>query len=121
MENPCPSLKRYKTFFLFIQRRTRSIFSARGFIEPLMERKKILRSTLVENNTVQLIYYTTKGKKLWDILKKKGVEGVIAKKKDSSYQDGVRSSAWLKIKFQNRPMMLPNANMPSFLFSVPFN
>jgi bifunctional non-homologous end joining protein LigD len=69
--------------------------------KPLTERKKILHSTLKENNTVQVMYYTTEGQKLWSVLKKKGAEGVIAKKKDAMYQDGVRSNSWLKIKFTN--------------------
>jgi len=69
--------------------------------KPLIERKKILRSTLRENATVQIMYYTMQGRKLWDALKKKGVEGVIAKKLDSRYHDGKRSEDWLKIKLTN--------------------
>jgi bifunctional non-homologous end joining protein LigD len=69
--------------------------------KSLMERKNILRSTLHGNSTVQTMYYTTQGRKLWNALKKKGVEGVIAKKKDSKYQDGQRSDSWLKIKLIN--------------------
>lgn len=67
--------------------------------EPLMERKKVLHATLKENATVQLIFYTEQGKKLWSAMKKLGAEGVIAKKKDSVYQEGKRSDSWVKIKF----------------------
>ncbi len=67
--------------------------------EPLMQRKKILRETLKENPTVQIIFYTEEGKKLWSLMKKRGLEGVIAKKKDSTYQEGTRSESWMKIKF----------------------
>lgn len=67
--------------------------------KPLMERKKILRTTLPENATVQLIFYTEKGRKLWSAMKKRGTEGVIAKKKDSVYQEGKRSDSWVKVKF----------------------
>jgi bifunctional non-homologous end joining protein LigD len=66
--------------------------------KPLMQRKKILRETLKENATVQLIFYTEQGKKLWNSMKKRKLEGVIAKKKDSVYQEGKRSDSWLKIK-----------------------
>jgi bifunctional non-homologous end joining protein LigD len=65
---------------------------------PLMERKKILHATLKENATLQLIFYTEQGKKLWSLMKKRGAEGVIAKKKDSVYQEGKRSDSWVKIK-----------------------
>jgi len=67
--------------------------------KPLMDRKKILQETLKENATVQLIFYTEQGKKLWSAMKKRGTEGVIAKKKDSVYQEGKRSDSWVKIKF----------------------
>jgi len=66
--------------------------------KPLMDRKKILRQTLKENATVQLIFYTEQGKKLWAAMKKRGTEGVIAKKKDSVYLKGTRSDSWVKIK-----------------------
>jgi bifunctional non-homologous end joining protein LigD len=67
--------------------------------KPLMQRKEILRETLKENPTVQIIFYTEQGKKLWSSMKKRGLEGVIAKKKDSTYQERVRSENWIKIKF----------------------
>ncbi len=67
--------------------------------KPLLQRKEILTKTLRENATVQIIFYTEQGKKLWSSMKKRSLEGVIAKKKDSTYQDGVRSDSWLKIKF----------------------
>jgi bifunctional non-homologous end joining protein LigD len=66
--------------------------------KPLMQRKEILQTTLKENATVQLIFYTEQGKKLWNSMKKRKLEGVIAKKKDSVYQEGKRSESWLKIK-----------------------
>jgi len=69
--------------------------------KPLMERKKILRATLHGNETVQTIFYTERGKKLWKSMKKRGVEGVIAKKKDSTYEEGTRSDSWVKIKLTN--------------------
>ena len=67
--------------------------------KTLMERKKVLRATLKENATMQRIVFTEQGKKLWSAMKKRGAEGVIAKKKDSAYEEGKRSDSWLKIKF----------------------
>jgi bifunctional non-homologous end joining protein LigD len=40
--------------------------------------------------------------KLWKEILKLGLEGVIAKRKDSTYEIGRRSGAWLKIKAQNQ-------------------
>ncbi len=66
--------------------------------QPLMRRKEILRKIVKENPTVQLITYTEQGKKLWSLMKRRGIEGVIAKKKDSTYLEGKRSESWMKIK-----------------------
>ncbi len=66
---------------------------------PLIERKTILKETVGENATVQVIVFTEQGKKLWSAMKKRGTEGVIAKKKDSLYSEGKRSDDWVKIKF----------------------
>jgi bifunctional non-homologous end joining protein LigD len=67
--------------------------------KTLMERKEILRETLRENATMQIIFYTKQGRKLWASMKKRRLEGVVAKKKNSTYQEGIRSESWLKIKF----------------------
>jgi bifunctional non-homologous end joining protein LigD len=38
---------------------------------------------------------------VWEHVQKLGLEGVIAKRRDSAYESGRRSGAWLKIKTQN--------------------
>jgi bifunctional non-homologous end joining protein LigD len=94
--------------FNLLQNNGQAVFVAFDILEkdgvnlrnkPLMERKKVLQATLKENATVQLIFYAEEGKKLWSAMKKRGAEGVIAKKKDSVYQVGKRSDSWVKIKF----------------------
>ncbi len=67
-------------------------------ILPLSERKQILEKTIIENESLQLIHYTTDGKKLWKIAKKRGIEGVIAKEKNGKYHPGLRTGSWIKIK-----------------------
>jgi bifunctional non-homologous end joining protein LigD len=69
--------------------------------KPLIERKKILKQTLCGNVSVQVIFYSEHGRKLWNLIKKRKAEGVIAKKKYSTYSDGRRSDSWLKIKITN--------------------
>src|SRR5580692_1298859 len=39
-----------------------------------------------------------KGKALFELTKSKGMEGIVAKRKDSVYRPGKRSADWLKIK-----------------------
>jgi bifunctional non-homologous end joining protein LigD len=43
-------------------------------------------------------YIENRGKALFQLAKEKGLEGIIAKRKTSSYQSGRRSPDWLKIK-----------------------
>jgi bifunctional non-homologous end joining protein LigD len=66
---------------------------------PLMERKKILKTALLEGEHVILgDYVEGKGATYFDAVMQKGLEGVMAKKKNSTYEPGVRSGNWLKIK-----------------------
>ncbi len=65
---------------------------------PLSERKKILRETLIESGAVVFSEYVEKkGKLFFKKAKELGFEGVMAKRKDSFYEQK-RSKAWLKIK-----------------------
>lgn len=66
---------------------------------PLVERKRILKKTVVEGAHVILAdYVEEKGEAYYEVAIKKGLEGIIAKKKTSFYIQGGRSGDWLKIK-----------------------
>ena len=66
---------------------------------PLIERKQILKQILPVNDTIQYCDHVIEnGKKFFELVVKRGIEGIIAKKSDSSYQTGVRSKSWLKVK-----------------------
>lgn len=65
----------------------------------LLKRKDILEKTVSDNDIIQKIFYTTRGESLWNVVRKRNIEGVIAKKKNSKYESDKRSSQWLKIKF----------------------
>lgn len=66
---------------------------------PLLERKKILKRTLISSPVVRYCdHIENKGKDFFKAIKKGGLEGIIAKKKDSVYLPGVRTKQWLKIK-----------------------
>jgi bifunctional non-homologous end joining protein LigD len=65
---------------------------------PLEERKKKLASLLVTGDSVRYSdHYEKQGKALFEMASAKGLEGILAKKRDSIYQER-RSSEWLKIK-----------------------
>lgn len=66
---------------------------------PLIERKKILEKTIISSSRIDVIPYTTEGKKLWREIKKRKLEGVIAKNPLSKYYPGKRTPEWIKIKF----------------------
>jgi bifunctional non-homologous end joining protein LigD len=68
----------------------------------LEERKKKLASLLVAGDALRYSdHYEQQGKALFEIARKKGLEGILAKKRDSIYQER-RSSEWLKIKITHR-------------------
>jgi len=66
---------------------------------PLTERKKILKASVKEGQHIVLSdFIEEKGEEYYRAAVEKGIEGVMAKRKDSSYQPGIRSDSWLKIK-----------------------
>ncbi len=69
----------------------------------LTERKKQLASLLPENPTIRTGFsVTSRGQEFLDAVDALGFEGIIAKKADSVYIPGHRSSDWLKIKIRKR-------------------
>lgn len=64
-----------------------------------LERKELLKEALVQNDIVQFHDHIIKdGKDFYQVANDLGLEGIVAKKTDSTYKEGVRSSEWLKIK-----------------------
>lgn len=71
---------------------------------PLIDRKKILQMLLKQSRLKYLRYsdhIEEKGKAFFQKVKKKGLEGIIAKRKESPYRSR-RSSDWIKIKTHMR-------------------
>jgi bifunctional non-homologous end joining protein LigD len=66
----------------------------------LSDRRKILNSVIVEGSKRIRIseYIEEKGKALFKSVIERHLEGIVAKDKHSKYHQGIRSSAWLKIK-----------------------
>ena len=66
---------------------------------PLMERKELLEKVINENNLISISrYIETNGIHLFELAKQNGLEGIVAKRKDSKYYFGKRTRDWLKCK-----------------------
>jgi DNA ligase D-like protein (predicted ligase) len=65
---------------------------------PLIERRRQLQSLITEGKTLRTIVSSTDGMKLWELAKRRGIEGVMAKRIDSAYEEGRRSPSWIKVK-----------------------
>ena len=64
----------------------------------LEERKEILEKYEDNDIFIKSKYIKKDGKKLFNIVKKMNMEGIVAKKINSKYQINERSNDWLKIK-----------------------
>jgi bifunctional non-homologous end joining protein LigD len=67
---------------------------------PLEQRRAWLAAILRTGNTIRLSDTFPDGNQLFAAAKAMGLEGVMAKQKQSRYTPGNRSGAWLKIKFR---------------------
>lgn len=64
---------------------------------PLMERKAVLSRVLDENDHFsRMVYIEEFGRSMFEAVREKQLEGIVAKKKDSPYV-GRRDAAWMKI------------------------
>lgn len=69
----------------------------------LLERKSILKEVLPKNNCILISeHFETSGIHFLEEAKKLGLEGIMAKRKDSLYYVHNRSKDWLKIKANKR-------------------
>ena len=65
----------------------------------LTERKELLQKLIPDNEVIKYSdHILEKGKSFFEVSKEKNLEGIMAKKMDSKYYPGKRSSDWLKIK-----------------------
>ena len=69
---------------------------------PLTERRARLGKLLARNPVVQLSGSFEDGEALFEAAREQGLEGVMAKRAASRYQEGKRNRDWLKIKTHGR-------------------
>jgi len=66
---------------------------------PLVERRELLRSLKFLSPRIQFVdYLETSAANILAAAKEQGLEGVIAKRRDSLYQPGRRTGAWVKYR-----------------------
>ncbi|HLI93919.1 MAG TPA: non-homologous end-joining DNA ligase, partial [Puia sp.] len=69
---------------------------------PLLERKALLKKILPEGDVIRYCHHVeADGLKFFNDVRKKNLEGMLAKRKDSPYLPGKRTSLWLKVKNQH--------------------
>lgn len=69
---------------------------------PLIERKQILKKLLGNNNSVRYVdHFIGNGIEYFNAAREMDIEGIIAKRAESIYHAGKRSTDWLKIKNHN--------------------
>ena len=66
---------------------------------PLLERKNLLQKVVPQTGLIKYSDHVhTHGGALFAEMQKRGLEGIVAKKADSTYQENVRGTNWLKVK-----------------------
>ena len=67
--------------------------------KPLLERKALLKKLLPESGIIRYCDHVEEtGEAFFKAIQKQGLEGMIAKRADSIYAEGMRTSDWLKVK-----------------------
>ncbi len=69
---------------------------------PLEERKKLLQDIIPFNETIRFSDSFDDGFGLFDSVQQMGLEGIVAKRKDSIYTPGKKGNTWYKAKLSER-------------------
>lgn len=89
---------------------------------PLVERKAILQQLVPKNTIIRLsMDFKVSGKEMLAAVQKMGLEGVMAKRKNSLYESGLRTGNWLKIKSNQRQEMVIGGYTKNEDTSKPFS
>lgn len=89
---PRPTLLYYAFDVLY-----RDGYDLRGV--PLEQRKELLRNSLIPTERVRVVEtFAEDGVGLYEAVRQSGIEGIVAKRRDSRYDSGRRSDAWIKVK-----------------------
>jgi ATP-dependent DNA ligase len=79
----------------------------------LTKRRELLRTlTFTDNRIVSLDYLEAGPQELLAAVRAQGLEGVIGKRKDSVYEPGKRSGAWIKYRVNVGPELVIGGYIP---------
>lgn len=71
--------------------------------KTLKERKEILKSVMPDSGIIKISdTFNAKGSEFYESARRMGLEGIIAKRENSMYHTGARTTDWLKIKINQR-------------------
>lgn len=74
---------------------------------PLKHRKRLLESLTPKSDVIKVGFSTTgNGKEFYAVAVKLGLEGIVAKLADSTYDAGQRSRTWLKVKAEKKQELI---------------
>ena len=66
---------------------------------PLLDRKRLLSQVVVPGEHIKLVEFAEEeGERFFQTATQLGLEGMVAKRRDSVYEVGARSRSWLKVK-----------------------
>jgi bifunctional non-homologous end joining protein LigD len=89
---------------------------------PLTQRRELLKKIVPDNPLIQLSNdFDTSGTEFLAAAKKMGLEGIMAKRKDSIYETGHRTGNWLKIKSNRRQEVVIGGFTKNNATSKPFS
>lgn len=79
-------------------------FDGESYIKrPLIQRKEMLLHVIKKESILTYSDHFDDGKALFEQIKLLGLEGIIAKRKESIYQPGERSKDWIQVKITKPP------------------
>ncbi|MEW9124127.1 MAG: hypothetical protein AB2421_15560, partial [Thermotaleaceae bacterium] len=84
---------------------------------PLIERKQLLDELIPEDTSLvaKVKFIEGHGSAYFDLVQQQGLEGIVLKRKDSRYEVGKRSQAWLKmINYQYQDIMVTGLKKGEF-------
>jgi bifunctional non-homologous end joining protein LigD len=79
---------------------------------PLSDRRRLLEQVLDPGPRWQISPQHDDGQALEDVATERGLEGVVAKRLDSTYEPGKRTRSWLKVKVRHRQEMVVGGWVP---------
>jgi bifunctional non-homologous end joining protein LigD len=81
--------------------------------EPYLKRREALAGLGFDGANWQApAHHVGDGDRLWDAIRKQGLEGVVAKRVESPYRPGARGGEWLKVRYRRGQELVIGGWMP---------